>query len=147
MLSVDDERYNLTLLERILRNQYRVISVNNGQAALDTLNQAPFDLILLDIMMPDMDGLSTLKAIRAKAETADIPVILISALSEGADVARGLEAGANDYITKPIDMDVTLARVRTQIALKKLAGRAQTDHSRTQSRAGNERSAAAHGLA
>ncbi len=120
VLSVDDERYNLTLLERMLRNHYRVISVTNGQAALDTLNQAPFDLILLDIMMPDMDGLHTLKCIRGKAETADIPVILISALSDGADVARGLEAGANDYITKPIDLDVTLARVRTQIALKQL---------------------------
>src|SRR5664279_3866258 len=120
VLSVDDERYNLTLLERMLRNQYRVISVNNGQAALDTLNQAPFDLILLDIMMPDMDGLSTLEHIRHKAETSEIPVILISALSDGTDVARGLEAGANDYITKPIDLDVTLARVRTQIALKKL---------------------------
>jgi two-component system sensor histidine kinase/response regulator len=120
VLSVDDERYNLTLLERMLRGQYRVISVTNGQAALDTLNQAPFDLILLDIMMPDMDGLHTLEFIRRKAETAEIPVILISALSDGADVAHGLEAGANDYITKPIDMDVTLARVRTQIALKKL---------------------------
>lgn len=120
VLSVDDERYNLTLLERMLRSAYRIISVTNGQAALDTLNQAPFDLILLDITMPEMDGLHTLECIRRKAETADIPVILISALADGQDVARGLEAGANDYITKPIDLDVTLARVRTQIALKKL---------------------------
>ncbi len=120
VLAVDDERFNLTLLERILRRAYRVISVTNGQAALDTLVQAPFDLILLDIMMPEMDGLMTLQAIRKNPKTAGIPVILISALSDGASVAHGLDVGANDYITKPIDMDVTLARVQTQIALKKL---------------------------
>jgi two-component system, sensor histidine kinase and response regulator len=119
VLSVDDERHNLTLMERILRNECRVISVANGQAALDTLKQAPFDLILLDIMMPQMDGLTTLDYIRSNPATADIPVILISALADGQDVARGLEAGANDYITKPIDMDIAKARVQTQIALKK----------------------------
>jgi signal transduction histidine kinase len=77
-------------------------------------------LILLDIMMPDMDGLATLSLIRQNPNTADIPVILISALADGQDVARGLEAGANDYITKPVDMDVTRARIQTQIALKQL---------------------------
>lgn len=120
ILSVDDERFNLTLIERMLRGAYRVISVTSGQAALDTLAQAPFDLILLDIMMPDMNGLMTLQHIRSNPATADIPVILISALADGPDVANGLEAGANDYITKPIDMDVTRARVRTQVALKQL---------------------------
>src|SRR5262245_52560830 len=120
VLSVDDERYNLVLLERMLRDSCRVISVTNAQAALDTLAQAPFDLILLDIMMPEVDGLQTLQAIRKNPNTAEIPVILISALSDGMDVARGLEAGANDYITKPIDFDVTLARVQTQVTLKRL---------------------------
>ena len=119
VLAVDDERHNLTLLERVLRN-YRVISVTNAQAALDTLAQAPFDLILLDIMMPGMDGLETLEQIRTNPKIADIPVILISAFSDGQTIVAGLEAGANDYITKPIDTDITLARVRTQIALKKL---------------------------
>lgn len=119
VLSVDDERHNLTLMERILRNEFRVISVGNGEAALDTLKQAPFDLVLLDIMMPHMDGLTTLGHIRSNPATAEIPVILISALADGHDIARGLEAGANDYITKPIDMDIARARVQTQVALKK----------------------------
>jgi signal transduction histidine kinase len=82
--------------------------------------QAPFDLVLLDIMMPQMDGLQVLQHIRSNPKTADLPVILISALAEGQQIARGLECGANDYVTKPIDMDVTLARVQTQIALKQL---------------------------
>lgn len=120
VLAVDDERHNLTLLERMLRGDYRVISVTNAQAALDTLLQAPFDVILLDIMMPEVDGLETLRTIRANPKTAEVPIILISAMSDGMSVAQGLEAGANDYITKPIDMDITLARIRTQLALKKL---------------------------
>jgi signal transduction histidine kinase len=118
VLAVDDEPNNLVLLERVLRRQYRVMCVNTGQEALDMLVQAPFDLILLDIMMPEMDGLQTLQRVRANPATADIPVILISALAEAQDVARGLELGANDYIIKPIDIDVTRARVQTQIALK-----------------------------
>lgn len=120
ILAVDDERPNLMLLERVLRRQFRVISVTNVQTALDTLLQAPFDLILLDIMMPEIDGLKALEMIRHNPKTADIPIILISALSDGQNVSRGLEAGANDYIGKPIDTEATLARVRTQIALKKL---------------------------
>lgn len=108
------------LLERMLRHDYHVMCVSSAQAALDMLAQAPFDLVLLDIMMPEIDGLSTLKLIRANPKTEDLPVILISALSESTDMTRGFEFGANDYIVKPIDMDVTRARVRTQITLKKL---------------------------
>ncbi len=120
VLAVDDERHNLTLLERMLKTDFRVISVTNAQAAMDTLMQAPFDLILLDIMMPEINGLEALRAIRTHPKISEIPVILVSAMSDSASIAQGLEAGANDYITKPIDMDVTMARVRTQIALKKL---------------------------
>ncbi len=120
VLAVDDERANLMLLERMFRHEYRIFCVQTVQEALDLLAQAPFDLILLDIMMPDVDGLTTLKQIRANPKTEDIPVILISALSNSADITRGFEIGANDYVTKPIDMEVTRARVRTQITLKKL---------------------------
>jgi two-component system, sensor histidine kinase and response regulator len=120
ILAVDDERANLTLLERLLKTHYRVMSVTNGQAALDMLDQAPFDLVLLDIMMPDMDGLQVLQRMRGNPATSDTPVILISALSETQDVTHGLGIGANDYIIKPIDMDVTLARVQTQLVLKQL---------------------------
>src|SRR5690349_20337341 len=120
ILAVDDDGYNLTILEVLLQDQYQVLSVNRGQDALDMLIQHPVDLILLDISMPDMDGLETLRHIRCKPETADIPVILISALNDTQDITYGLEAGANDYITKPIDMDVTLARVQNQLLLKQL---------------------------
>lgn len=120
VLIVDDERFNLDLLQRFLHGYFHVISVTNGMDALDILAQAPFDLVLLDIMMPQMNGLEVLQRIRSKAATADIPVILISALTDTQQIVRGLEAGANDYITKPIDPDVTFARVRTQITLKRL---------------------------
>ncbi|MEO8609490.1 MAG: hybrid sensor histidine kinase/response regulator [Chloroflexota bacterium] len=118
ILAVDDEPANLVLLERLLKSQYRVMTVGSGQDALDMLAQAPFDLVLLDIMMPGMNGLQVLNVLRHHPETADIPVILISALTEVRDITNGLEMGANDYITKPIDLDITHARVQTQITLK-----------------------------
>lgn len=118
ILAVDDEPSNLFLLERLLQKDHHVTSVASAQEALDMLAQRPFDLILLDIMMPHMTGLQALEIIRHNPQTAHIPVILISALNDSHDVSRGLEMGANDYITKPIDIDVTLARVRTQIILK-----------------------------
>jgi signal transduction histidine kinase len=121
ILAVDDEPVNLALLERMLKNECRVFSVTSGEKALDMLAQAPFDLVLLDIMMPGMDGLETLQHIRRKPETSDVPVILVSALSTTQDIAHGLELGANDYITKPIDLDVTRARIQTQLALKQLS--------------------------
>ncbi len=120
ILLVDDERFNLALLERLLHNRYKTMSVSSGQAALDLLAQTSFDLVLLDVMMPQMDGLETLRRIRSNPQTTDIPVVLISALSEAQDISRGLQAGASDYITKPIDTDVTRARIQTQVALKRL---------------------------
>ncbi|MBZ0289610.1 MAG: hybrid sensor histidine kinase/response regulator [Anaerolineae bacterium] len=120
ILTVDDEPANLVLLERLLKSQYRVMTVTDGQAALDMLAQAPFDLVLLDIMMPGMTGLQVLDVIRHNPQTADVPVILVSALTEVHDITNGLEMGANDYITKPIDLEITQARVHTQITLKLL---------------------------
>lgn len=120
ILAVDDEPANLVLLERLLKSQYRIMTVGGGQAALDMLAQAPFDLVLLDIMMPEMNGLQVLDIVRHNPQTADVPVILISALTEVSDITNGLEMGANDYITKPIDLDITQARVQTQISLKLL---------------------------
>lgn len=119
VLAVDDEPSNIFLLERLLSRNYRVISVSSGQEALDKIAETPFDLVLLDIMMPHMTGLQTLEIIRSNPQTAQIPVILISALSDAQDISRGLEMGANDYIAKPIDIDVTLSRVKTQVALKR----------------------------
>ncbi len=120
LLIVDDEPANLALLQRLFQPHYHVMSVTGGHAALALLVQAPFDLVLLDIMMPEMDGLQTLEVIRETPKTADLPVILVSALSEAQHVARGLQMGANDYITKPFELDVMTARVQTQLTLKQL---------------------------
>lgn len=120
LLLVDDEPANLALLERLFSRTYRLISVSSGQAALDMLVQSPFDLVLLDIMMPRMSGLATLERIRANPKTADLPVILVSALADAKDVVRGLQMGANDYVTKPIQMEILNARVQTQVTLKQL---------------------------
>ncbi|HEX2622286.1 MAG TPA: response regulator, partial [Phototrophicaceae bacterium] len=118
ILAVDDEPANLALLERALCPNYRVIGVSNGYRALELLALAPFDLVLLDIMMADMDGIQTLERIRSNPETADLPVIIISALVDTCSLTRALEKGANDYLTKPIDIEVTRARVQTQTRLK-----------------------------
>ncbi len=120
ILAVDDEPANLLLIQRLLQRQFRVICSPNGRTALEILEQTPVDVVLLDIMMPYMNGYQVLKAIRDVPSTTDMPVILVSAMSDAKDVAQGLEIGANDYITKPIDPEVTIARVQTQIALKQL---------------------------
>jgi two-component system, sensor histidine kinase and response regulator len=120
VLIVDDQLSNIILLSRLLEQHCRVFSVTSGQAALDTLLQAPFDLVLLDIMMPSIDGLEVLCQLRNCETTVDLPVILISALSDKKDIIRGLEMGANDYITKPIDIEITLARISTQLRLRQL---------------------------
>lgn len=120
MLVVDDEPANRNLLKRLFQQQFTVKAVGDGQTALDLLAQAPFDMVLLDIMMPEMDGLHVLEIMRGRPMTAEIPVILISALSGADDVVQGLKLGANDYIVKPIDTDVTYARVQTQLMLKRL---------------------------
>lgn len=121
ILAVDDEPANLLLLQRLLQRQFRVICSPNGATALQILEQNPIDVVLLDIMMPYMNGYQVLQTIRGNdGPTSDIPVILISAMSDAKDVAQGLEIGANDYITKPIDPEVTIARIQTQIALKQL---------------------------
>ena len=120
LLIVDDQDYNLQLLERVFSKDYAVTCVSSGEEALSLLGEETYDAVLLDIMMPGVDGLAVLKIIRDVPETADLPVILVSALSEDQHVANGLELGANDYITKPFDVTVAQARVRTQVTLKQL---------------------------
>lgn len=118
ILVIDDEEFNRRLLTRIVGQYGEIIEAANGQTALQYLAEESFDLVLLDIMMPEMNGIEVLIEIRKQATSNALPVILISALSDNDDIVRGLEAGANDYITKPIDMDLVQARVRTQLRLK-----------------------------
>lgn len=120
MLIVDDEMGNRLLLKRLFQHDFQVTCVDNGYDALDLLAQAPFDMVLLDVMMPRMNGLEMLRQMRAKASLADVPVILVTALAENHYIIQGLQMGANDYVTKPLETDVLRARVQTHLTLKRL---------------------------
>lgn len=116
ILLVDDQPANLTLLTEWLAPTYALRAANSGAGALRVAALQPKpDLILLDIMMPDLDGYTVLTRLRANALTKNIPVIFITALSDSVDEQRGLELGAADYICKPIQPMLLLSRVRVQI--------------------------------
>jgi len=119
ILIVDDEPTNLSLLTHLLRPFYQVRAANSGENALRAAANEPCpDLILLDVMMPGMDGYEVLECLRKNPATIDIPVIFITALADIDQEERGLELGAADYIAKPIKSAVVLARVRTQLEAK-----------------------------
>jgi len=118
VLLVDDEPSNLTVLSQLLEPHFRVLAANSGERALRLAAAAPApDLILLDIMMPGMDGYAVLRSLRDGTATRDIPIIFISAMDAPGDEEFGLGLGAVDYISKPIQPSVVLARVRTQMVL------------------------------
>ncbi len=119
VLVVDDTPENLTVLGELLQPEFRVRVANAGKQALRVANSAPRpDLILLDVMMPEMDGYMVLRELRANPQTRDIPVIFVTAMDSDDDEQRGLALGAVDYITKPIRPAVVLARVNTHLELK-----------------------------
>lgn len=120
ILVADDEPSNRMLLRRVLASRYEVTEAQDGHEALDLINQQDFDMLLLDVMMPGATGLDVLEQVRAAPDRADLPVILISALADNDDIIRGLRMGANDYIPKPIEIDVVAARVDTHIRLKQM---------------------------
>lgn len=120
ILVADDEPSNRMLLRRVLASRYEVTDAQDGHEALDLINQQDFDMLLLDVMMPGATGLDVLGQVRAVPDRADLPVILISALADNDDIIRGLRMGANDYIPKPIEIDVVAARVDTHIRLKQM---------------------------
>ncbi|MBT9586276.1 two-component system response regulator [bacterium] len=106
----------------LLKETYRVKVANGGERALKiAMSEAPPDLILLDIMMPEIDGYEVCRRLKADPRSVDIPVIFLTAKSEVADETLGLEMGAVDYITKPISPPIVLARVKTQLAMKRVA--------------------------
>lgn len=119
ILVVDDTPTNLALMGALLDMHYHVVTAADGYEALRRLETAPLpDLILLDVMMPGMDGYDTCQAIKAQPTTRDIPVIFLTARVDTQDEARGFQLGAVDYITKPISPPLVLARVRTHLQLK-----------------------------
>ncbi|MEH6587680.1 MAG: SpoIIE family protein phosphatase [Halioglobus sp.] len=119
VLAVDDTPENLDVVRGILVPEYKVKAVTNGAAALKVAASRPPDIILLDIMMPDMDGYEVCRQLKANPLTADIPVIFLTAKDQTADEAEGFALGAADYIHKPVNPPILQARVRTHVALKK----------------------------
>ena len=122
LLVVDDTPDNLAVVADLLRPLYRVKVANSGQRALHVAAADPQpDLILLDVMIPEMDGHEVCRRLKADARTRDIPVIFLTALDAEADEAFGLSLGAVDYITKPISPPLVMARVKAQLRLKEAA--------------------------
>ena len=119
ILIVDDTPDNITLLSALLKDRYKTKVAINGERALKIATaDPPPDLILLDIMMPGMDGYEVCRRLKQETATRDIPVIFLTALAEVEDERKGLEMGAVDYITKPISPPIVLARVKNHLALK-----------------------------
>lgn len=130
ILVVDDDSGNLSALAQLLSSDYEVLVAVSGDRALQmAASTPPPDLILLDVMMPVMDGYAVLKRLRANPATSGIPVIFVTGMDSAEEEEKGLELGVVDYITKPYRASIILARVRTQLDLKRardlLAQRAQ----------------------
>ena len=118
ILLVDDEEKNLKLMgAMLLREGYRVLKANNGNDALEMLKSEDVQAVLLDVMMPGLSGYDVLKKIRENRDLAALPVIIISALMEKEERLKGLQLGADDFISKPFDMDELRAKINTQVKL------------------------------
>ncbi len=118
LLVVDDQAINIQVMHQIFGAQYQVFMATSGAQALKLCRSNPPDLVLLDIVMPDMDGFEVCSALKADPLTRDVPVIFVTAHTDAAMETLGLELGAVDFISKPINPAVVRARVKTQITLK-----------------------------
>ena len=118
VLAVDDIPLNLLLVQKMLsRFNFKMRTAANGQQALDAVAAEKPDLILLDLMMPGIDGFEVIRRLRADAATADIQIVILSALNSNEDIVKGFNVGANDFIMKPIIMEKLLTCVVTQMQL------------------------------
>lgn len=118
VLAVDDIPINLVLVQKMLAKfNFKMRTAANGQAALDAVAAQKPDLILLDLMMPGIDGFEVIKRLRENPETADIRIVILSALNSNEDVVKGFSVGADDFIMKPIIMEKLLTTVITQIQI------------------------------
>jgi len=126
LLVVDDVEDNRTILRRrFTRLGYQVMEAEEGEKAIAMAAQYPFDVVLLDIMMPGIDGLEVLRRLRERYSESQLPVIMVTAKAASEDVVEALLIGANDYITKPVDMEVAAARVEMQLRRKRADDLAQ----------------------
>jgi two-component system, sensor histidine kinase and response regulator len=121
ILIVDDQPINIKIVQRkIEKAGMEVLVASNGNECLRLVAVNKPDIILLDIMMPEMDGIETCRKLKENQDTCDIPIIFITAKSSKADVLQGLDIGAVDYITKPLELDETLARIQTQLRVQEM---------------------------
>ncbi len=121
ILVVDDIPANVKLLEARLRAEYfEVLTADSGQAAIDVCEQEHVDVVLLDVMMPGMDGFEACRRIKSNPQTQDLPVVMVTALDQASDKLTGLEAGADDFLTKPVDDIALVTRVKNLARLKTL---------------------------
>jgi diguanylate cyclase (GGDEF)-like protein len=126
VLVVDDIADNRAVItRRLLKRGFVVEEADGGRAALKKIEEMEFDLVLLDFMMPDLSGLEVVQAIRRRHAPLSLPVIMVTAKNQSDDIVQALAAGANDYVTKPVEFPVLLARSRTQLALKAAEARVQ----------------------
>jgi two-component system cell cycle response regulator len=121
ILVVDDILANVKLLEaRLTAEYFDVLTASNGADAIDICNRGLADIVLLDVMMPGMDGFEACRRLKAKAATQHIPIIMVTALDQASDRVQGLESGADDFLTKPVDEIALITRVRNLVRLKVL---------------------------
>ena len=119
VLVVDDVPANVKLMEARLSAEYfDVVTALSGQEALAVCERAECDIVLLDVMMPDMDGFEVCRRLKANPSTHHLPVIMVTALDQASDRVKGLEAGADDFLTKPVSDIALIARVRSLVRLK-----------------------------
>lgn len=120
VLVVDDTRENLMVIHSLFRDDYRLLLATDAFKALRILEGGDIpDLVLLDVMMPEMDGFTLCKRLKEGLRTRDVPVIFLTALSDPADEKRGFEAGGVDFVTKPINLEILASRVKTHLELKR----------------------------
>ena len=119
ILIVDDDPVNIGVLANALKDSYEILTALNGHDAISLVKEQSPDLVLLDIMMPEPDGLQVCRLIRAEGAYADTPIIFVTALDSLEGEGQGLELGAVDYITKPVNIKLMKLRVRNQIELKR----------------------------
>lgn len=125
ILVVDDEILIIKRMEALLMpRQYQLIHALHGEAALGLVPQEQPDLIILDVRMPGIDGFEVCRALKTNLETRLIPVILMTALGEVEDRVKGLEAGADDFLTKPVNREELLARIRSLLRVQQREGHA-----------------------
>ena len=118
ILIVDDVMSNVLLLKVLLTNEkFQIVTANNGRQALDQVEKEKPDLVLLDVMMPDMSGFEVSQQLKANPETAEIPIIFLTALNSTADIVKGFQVGGNDFISKPFNKEELIIRVTHQISL------------------------------